>query len=1468
MEYHDPSGLFSLISRDIAARLPLRNLNWQSTTRPLRQIKSLHLEFVPDNFTKDTLRPPVPRVDSDGATSFDIVRSGVDPRRNALRERRHQIPGLQTSPYLKIYILRSDDKDTYKATERQKVREWIRDNAATAKGKGKGENHDAFEWMIIHVVIPDTTAASEPRWRESSQKDSDELKERKQGMKLPGKSTRTVFDKLRADFNESGKNGQDRVAQIRLARDQMPPELLPTPAVATTIEETNDEREKGWHDIMSKFKSFVLGPFDLRVRQYEADVAEQESRRSMPGFNFCTFFIHKEGLAIALESIGLVEDALVIYDELSLGLETVLRDIARGKADGTATTFGPYTDDIKERIVGMRKAQPNGVATARHVPSRDAETLEKDYREKIVRSDISVFDFFSYLFSRQKALILRIANAKSVHTFATDGSEDLVLISEVCWRAMTFIHNNARTLRRDLSAFRHAQWQKQVESTLTKADVKSIVCSWTYTVARQILEETSSSSVDQFCSDLGKRDSLANGNIADQKRFDYLNLSGGTAHPHRTTSLPPRKSRISELQGRTSLQSASESDLISPPLGSIDDKAISGGLAAGLLELVTYRAELVMMQRKMLELLAEQRGWFAGWALVKDKSGGHMEEVDLNGDADPSKVDNKSTLQPQASNLLTPTLASELKSTESFLETYELLSNQAMRYFVAATQTKSAELIMGDLAILKSQQGDYGYAVSYFQHVLPLYATDGWSLMEDEALKMHATCLKELDRKEEYVSTVLSLLAKACGRIKAQQLLNRKDRSFDELIDVERVLPELVTFSGSLAEDVTNPAEQFFGNIQLDQELRHHDDKDVFIMRLRLRHLLDDDVEFDRIAARLVHIDDTTQEVSLKNIGPRILKHGLNEVELESSTVAFGPYSVDRIVLQAKKLVFVHEVLPRPEFEQTPLGITDLTTPDMPSDAHKRPWVFLYPAQHAFSAEVSVGKDIHVDKPRQLKIELSSGWNPIDAIDLKLKPTSAGLRIHLADASFERIKPRPDADTKPGQISLSSLGTHESALVTVPYTLEQATPEISLRMEALYHTQNGAFSLPSSIKLANELPLDVDVNDIFHLDKLFSNFTIRTTRGSPLAVTNAQLDPSAVYHVEGPPALPMPMTIFEKQPMKLIYKITRKSFFDAPVSKKSAALALGLHYHSITELILFTWRRSFKEAIDSSPFASLSRLLLPLLCERAKQLTSQAEAEMAVLIGEARIPYYEDVGWTEVITTLPTAVQQELTDWLKSWHEQNRHVTLEDDAIPPELQRSITIAVDVPQVDFVHSASLSMLNLDGHFSGSDPVIVVLGQPIKVQLTITNARNWSADAIFHSKRKDDDKGHESAVDFTYDIHMNPDCWLVGGQRRGHFKAKDGDELTFELLLIPLRLGCHPLPSVEVQAEPASTNANDSNKPQESSAVSCETHYENAGQIVQVIRGLTTSRVHVPESPSNVRPSSRPNTATAATSKEAG
>jgi hypothetical protein len=484
VEYHDPAGVFQLVQNELVSRLPLKNLHWKSPARPLRSIDSLHVDLVPS----------AESVQISSVTSPGLAPSGgalqtptsTDHARGPAKERRHQIPGLRQTPYLKVYLLRCDDSETYKSTARKQVREWVKAHTPPSQSSSSAstqENHDAFEWMIIHVVIPDTAAASQPRGSVGAAIGE---KEKSSAMSRFTKGTTTILEKIRADFNSASKSAPDRVAQVRLPKESIPPHMLPATASVTSppITESPQEQERAWADVITRFKTLILLSFDLRVSQYEEDIRQKDSQRALPGWNFCTFFMLKEGLARGFESVGLVEDALLGYDELSVGLDTIIREQA---TEGSSTQGGVllhHTEDIYNKASAILKwFERNNEKETEQRPhihgDNPIDASKKDYRGLILSNNISIFDFQSYIFARQMSLLLRLGNSLSARSDlasklhprpnagilqrsvddsgvgtksgggATD-SEDLLSLAELCTRSLNFITFAGRLLRDDL----------------------------------------------------------------------------------------------------------------------------------------------------------------------------------------------------------------------------------------------------------------------------------------------------------------------------------------------------------------------------------------------------------------------------------------------------------------------------------------------------------------------------------------------------------------------------------------------------------------------------------------------------------------------------------------------------------------------------------------------------------------------------------------------------------------------------------------------------------------------------------------------------------------------------------------------------------------------------------------------------------------------------------------------------------
>jgi hypothetical protein len=461
--------VFPLISRQLQSRLPLRDLHWKSPTRPLRSIDFLHVDLSPSNDVlpstpQSRQGAPVPTPDEGAASSEAGGPLGF------VKERRHQIPGLRQTPYVKVYLLRCDDNETYKASSRKALREWWKLHtpvSQSSSSKNLQENHDAFERLIIHVVLPNTGASSQPSFSGSSSRAEGTTSEKSGSSSRLLSRSNTILEKIKADFNVTSKSAPDRVSQIRLQPEDVPQSLLPAKSAVPDYEESPLDRANSWSDIIVKLKTLILNSFNLRVSQYEEDIRERDAQRALPGWNFCTFFVLKEGLARGFESVGLVDDALVGYDELSIGLENAIQE---EQGDGPSTrsdSFLTFTRELKDILV-QSQIDNSSEKVAWDSGAKLVSATRKGYRDMILTSSISVFDFKCYIFARQMALLLRmgILHSSELASLRKDRqipngqdykppseTEDLGSLSALCQRASSFIASVSRIMREDL---RHA----------------------------------------------------------------------------------------------------------------------------------------------------------------------------------------------------------------------------------------------------------------------------------------------------------------------------------------------------------------------------------------------------------------------------------------------------------------------------------------------------------------------------------------------------------------------------------------------------------------------------------------------------------------------------------------------------------------------------------------------------------------------------------------------------------------------------------------------------------------------------------------------------------------------------------------------------------------------------------------------------------------------------------------------------
>ena len=713
--------MFPLIAHDLEKRLPLRNLHWNSSLRPLRSISSLQIELVPDSglVPQDTSTSSIPRssnqVKDNGAGSATAEASKSQPAASeeTKKERRHQIPGLRQTPYLKVYLLRCGDTDTYKAVWRKLLRDWIKDHTPPSQSStstGKQENHDAFEWLILHVVLPGDDASSS-RLSGNTKSDS----------RWPNRTSATVIEKIKADFNGTSKSAIDRVAQVRATEslDGSKVSSRPTPY----IDQPLGEDQTGWEDVITKLKFLILASFDLRVSQYEEDIREKESQRSLPGWNFNTFFVLKEGLARGFESVGLVEDALTGYHELAAGLYAVIGERETNESPKQHTDlFRDHTEDVLEVFkqaasestefeendeLNHTSADSQQILSSSHdFGASILDTDRKPFRELILANNISAFDFQCYVFARQVTLLLRMADVVSLeHSSGTEpaangmvkesngtsaaeampnnsNSQNLLILADICRRGLELITSAARALREDFRSSVHDDFQQRrnpggLSELQIDSIIENLITSWTFSASQCILRKTSVLPLSERLQPLlrqSKSDRRSGENFY-EKPAQSTDVVRRDDLPSRTSSLPSRNSTTKRSSSPEKFPSVTSLDAVRllPPTS----------LQTGFYELAAQRADLLSLSRRALSSLGLRlRGWNSGWADIASillSSDEALEDVSLDDNSrEKGEVTHTETSsQEHRSSTITGTqnvaLLSAMSSKRNFYETYEVI---------------------------------------------------------------------------------------------------------------------------------------------------------------------------------------------------------------------------------------------------------------------------------------------------------------------------------------------------------------------------------------------------------------------------------------------------------------------------------------------------------------------------------------------------------------------------------------------------------------------------------------------------------------------------------------------------------------------------------------------------------------------------------------------------------------------------
>lgn len=154
---------------------------------------------------------------------------------------------------------------------------------------------------------------------------------------------------------------------------------------------------------------------------------------------------------------------------------------------------------------------------------------------------------------------------------------------------------------------------------------------------------------------------------------------GANTHPTRSSSLQRSASSSSQLTPQTIYENERYAK---PSPNPQPDAAITNG--SGIAVLASGRAQLLLMQRRIIEALAKQKGWLSGWAAIKATQ--TLADVDLDGEEkvesgeEASKASSSALeIKKIAQMLLSGPLSAALTSLEEFRAVYEVTTSCPFR---------------------------------------------------------------------------------------------------------------------------------------------------------------------------------------------------------------------------------------------------------------------------------------------------------------------------------------------------------------------------------------------------------------------------------------------------------------------------------------------------------------------------------------------------------------------------------------------------------------------------------------------------------------------------------------------------------------------------------------------------------------------------------------------------------------------
>ncbi|GAA5860671.1 hypothetical protein JCM3774_006246 [Rhodotorula dairenensis] len=808
--------------------------------------------------------------------------------------------------------------------------------------------------------------------------------------------------------------------------------------------------------------------------------------------------------------------------------------------------------------------------------------------------------------------------------------------------------------------------------------------------------------------------------------------------------------------------------------------------------LLAVKAELLELAKKQLDKL----GIFAGHLPARHPFSMSLNEAASASNSSPLPSAHKGN-SPKRPPVTRQDLLDAIAKQEVFDALYIDLTQRAIQAYQTTTRRRCAAKLHACLAALDHERQRSAAAQKLLSQLSSQYTEQRWSSIEAYLHSRSAELQASLDMPRDQLLSTLALVragvpAGAKSWALNEVVENPADRAAQSAELAKRLMADVHRLSGALTKDFAAVAFPTFSvSLKAGSGSRPPDEDGMTAVAL-VTSLLPCELKIDEVRLKLSTAEG---EAVWLTAGSCVLRpNEPTPVTVFCPTSVTGQVTLELSQLRFSRIIFQYSHRAKPADE--------LALPP-----RLRQSLYLPADLEAVRITLEEPPAVHLDRERGAILCIDLGRN--DVARLVLRCSIIDQNVHFDLTRAEAIDYPGICRTEDGALVLTDLKAYAPVRVAIPLVGEITQPRMNVSLSADYMTTKRPQlrrCLRQDVSYSIALPLAVNVQDYFRDDCLLSKFSVTTDGTRGLIVKSAEIESSEAVIVQACRSdTNRHVTISPLQTANFLFKLRC-----ADPAEINNPLRLVLTYTSAEQRVRSRVRRLVRQKLADDEWSACRRWVADALIADS---LSGVEATDADAPKERLL---DKQLWDQRLSCCPVPTCRQQALLIKV--EEICSILSSETPDADDAWHSLQIPLRLP--------ALHVLNLVNVESARDRI--ELGESVEVTITIRPTFRWQP------PRGGPRDVLKLAYDFIYNVHE----WLVVGQVQGDFEAREGEQHTVQLSLVPLVPGALFLPSLAIQ--PAAPNKADS------VPITCETQHVTAAVTVEVLPVQHRTTFEIPSS----------------------